>query len=340
MSITRINKAFAVDGDKIVVPTDSQIDNTVSYQDGYTNDYQLAQADPSKKNIERSKLNSVLNIITQSVKRWQDGFWPNFISSADNGGTAVSYSKDAAIFGTGYDGDGIYFSLEDLNTTAPTDETKWRKWQPFSVSIITGMIIEYPSLIPPDGFLHPNGKTLGSDASGSDHTGDVYFNLFQYHWENLPNTVLPIQTSTGVLSTRGLTALADWGANKRLPLIDKRGRISAGHNAMGNTDTGTLNADRAGGTNGSQMGASGGESSHALTSTEMTHKHETSVGSPSSIGKTGLFGLGAIFRSMSNEAGAGTSSRKGHLTNTPESVTATSHNVQQPTIVTAFIIKI
>ena len=338
--IDRINKAFAVSGDKTDVPTDSQIDNTVSYEDGYTPDYQLEQVDPSKKNIERGKLNSILNVITQSVKRWQDGFWPDFISSADNGGTAVEYSKDAAVFGTGYDGEGIYFSLEDANTTEPTDNTKWRKWLPFPASLVTGMIIEYSSLTPPEGFLHPNGKTLGSDSSGSDHTGDVYFDLFSYHWTNLPNTVLPIQDDLGAPSTRGLSALADWDANKRLPLIDKRGRVSAGHNAMGNTDTDRLNDDRPGGTNGSQMGEVGGESSHILTAAEMTHKHETSVGGNANIAGSGLFGLGSIFRTMSNEGGAGSASRKGYLTNTPESVTATGHNLQQPTLVSAFIIKI
>lgn len=338
--ITRINKAFADDGDKTVVPTDATLDGTVSYEEGYTVDYQLEQSDPDKKNIERGKLNSILNVVTQSIKRWQEGLFPNFISSTDNGGVAVSYAKDAAIFGTGYDGDGIYFSLEDLNTSAPTDNTKWRKWSPFTSTFLTGMIVEYPCLTAPDGFLHANGQTLGSVDSGANYLGDDYFNLFEWHWLNLPNTVLPIQDSLGAPSTRGLSALADWNANKRLPIIDKRGRVGAGHNSMGNTNTGRLNDTRPFGTNGSQLGAFGGESAHVLTSAEMTHKHETGQGGAASFLGTPLFGLGSVFRSMSNEGGAGSSSRQGFLTNIPESITALGHNVQQPTIVTAFIIKI
>lgn len=69
-----------------------------------------------------------------------------------------------------------------------------------------------------------NGLTIGSAASGA--TGKANANTFPCYevlWNDWSNAVLPIQTSTGSPTTRGVSAAADFAANKRLPLPDMRG---------------------------------------------------------------------------------------------------------------------
>lgn len=74
-----------------------------------------------------------------------------------------------------------------------------------------------------------NGRTIGNAGSGAIGRANADMQtLFTYLWDTFPNTVLAIQDSNGVASTRGASASADFSANKRLPLLDLRGRVVAG----------------------------------------------------------------------------------------------------------------
>lgn len=81
----------------------------------------------------------------------------------------------------------------------------------------------------PDGWLLVNNTTIGNDLSGSTYIGDDYFNLYSVVWAFAQNDDL--LTSGGAATTKGLTALADWGANKRLylPDIPSRTLVGAGN---------------------------------------------------------------------------------------------------------------
>lgn len=118
------------------------------------------------------------------------------------------------------------------------------------------------------GWVKLNGLTIGNAASNATLRANADAQaLFVLLWGQMNNTILPIQDSSGVASTRGATALDDFNANKRLPVPDMRGRVFAGLDTMGNIAanriTSTLNFD------GSLLGNSGGSQSHQLTEAQL-----------------------------------------------------------------------
>lgn len=91
------------------------------------------------------------------------------------------------------------------------------------------------------GFVRANGRTIGSASSGASERANADVQaLFQYLWATDPNLVV----STG----RGVSANADWVANKQITLPDWRGRTLAGLDDMGNSAAGRLTATYFGGT--------------------------------------------------------------------------------------------
>ena len=91
-----------------------------------------------------------------------------------------------------------------------------------------GAVMPFARTSAPSGWLPANGNTIGSAASGAVYDSQNYDELFAVLWGSWSNTLLPIQTSTGAVSTRGASASADFAANKRLPLPDMRGYFVRG----------------------------------------------------------------------------------------------------------------
>jgi len=89
-----------------------------------------------------------------------------------------------------------------------------------------GSVYWFLLLSPPTGYLELDGRTIGSASSGATALASADASqLFAVIWDNTSNTVSPIQTSSGIATTRGASAAADFAANKRLPLPDARGEF-------------------------------------------------------------------------------------------------------------------
>jgi hypothetical protein len=83
------------------------------------------------------------------------------------------------------------------------------------------------------GWVRCNGKTIGSATSGGTELANISAqNLFQFLWQ--------VDTTLVVSSGRGVSAAADWAANKTIQLPDFRGRVLTALSDMGNTDVGLL----------------------------------------------------------------------------------------------------
>lgn len=81
------------------------------------------------------------------------------------------------------------------------------------------------------GFVRANGRTIGSATSGATERANSDCQaLFQYLWSTDPNLI--------VSGGRGVSAAADWAANKTLTLPDARGTALAGLDDMGNSGRG------------------------------------------------------------------------------------------------------
>jgi len=113
---------FATTGDKTAVPTTVQVDGTVSYPEGYGDKYSLPTSDPDTKKIERVYMNQLFNDVTAAIGELQTQGIPNFITSAENGGTPYSYKINAYVR---YTDDKVYRSKTNTNTALPTDPTYW-----------------------------------------------------------------------------------------------------------------------------------------------------------------------------------------------------------------------
>ena len=120
---------FALAGDKSAIPEDEQVDGSVSYEKGFTVDYQLDQSsDPDAKNIPRQKFNSLMFVITEALRQLQTVSVPSFITSAANGGTPWTYKKGVRVeFENPATVFKIYQSKVDANTTDPTNTTNWEE---------------------------------------------------------------------------------------------------------------------------------------------------------------------------------------------------------------------
>lgn len=112
---------FASTGDKTAIPDSVDSNGNVSYSQGYGFDYQRQKTDPAAKDIERDKMNQLYFDITTAIAEIQAQGVPDYITSALNGGSAYSYSKNAAVRYSG----AVYLSLVDANTALPSDATKW-----------------------------------------------------------------------------------------------------------------------------------------------------------------------------------------------------------------------
>jgi hypothetical protein len=83
------------------------------------------------------------------------------------------------------------------------------------------------------GWVRCNGKTIGSATSGGTELANISAqNLFQFLWQ--------VDTTLVVSSGRGVSAAADWAANKTIQLPDFRARCLTALSDMGNTDVGLL----------------------------------------------------------------------------------------------------
>lgn len=109
---------FAVGGDKQLVPDNSQPNNSISYDEGYSDDYELEQGvDPNAKDIERLTYNQVLFDATENIRQWQTfGFFPR-ITQVQNGGLVYEYEKNAIC--VGLDGNLYESSIANNPNNAP-----------------------------------------------------------------------------------------------------------------------------------------------------------------------------------------------------------------------------
>lgn len=139
------------------------------------------------------------------------------------------------------------------------------------------------------GWVFAAGRSIGNAASGATERANAdCFDLFEALWTDYPysgttanaaNGELQVQTSAGANVARGVSAAADFAANRRILTPDARDRAVIGWGAMGGTAAGRLTG-QPGGINGTLLGASGGGESDTLTVAKIPpHSHIYRTGS-------------------------------------------------------------
>lgn len=114
------------------------------------------------------------------------------------------------------------------------------------------------------GWERCNGRTIGDSSSGATGRANADTQaLFELLWGAVPNTILAVNGG------RGASAAADYAAHKTIQLPDLRGRVLAGLDDMGTSAAGRLQAALIATGSPTQLGSSGGEDQHVLTTAEL-----------------------------------------------------------------------
>lgn len=213
-------------------------------------------------------------VVADANGRWPDVFVPYIVSF------------DVRV--TSADGVQLTFSLRIPNPN-PVDTTVV---VPVESQVQTGMIHAEMVNTVKSGYVRLNGRTIGNASStGSERANADTQALFTYLWNNLADLVAPVSGG------RGVSAAADFGANKTITLPTWRGCTAAGLDDMGNAPASafaglTFNIGGAT-TPGSAIGANSQTltlaqapaHTHAITSVSTTaaHSHTGSGGGTTSV---------------------------------------------------------
>ena len=127
---------FGTAGDLTTIPDPTQISGAVSSQSGWTYNYQRQiGVDPLAMPIDRAELNYLFNCITSQLKQYQEFGVPEWITSANNGGTAFAYDFGAVVrySATGNPPFTTYVSVlagSATNTSTPGADANWLAFIP------------------------------------------------------------------------------------------------------------------------------------------------------------------------------------------------------------------
>ena len=106
---------FAATGDKESVPTSTQPDGKVSYEQGFGHDYQKPYEDPEAKDIAREDFNQILFDITDAIGEAQ------VHGVSKWGEEGKPYPKNALV----YHNDKVWQSKANNNNSAPSEGSNW-----------------------------------------------------------------------------------------------------------------------------------------------------------------------------------------------------------------------
>lgn len=117
---------FGVSGDLAPVPDVPPGDGSMSYQQGFTLNYQLPNTDSAKLDVPRNQTNQLYNDLSANIQQYQQIGAPNLIEAVQNGGLAFTYEKYAIVrYDDGLHGPRTFMSKSASNNTLPNDTSKW-----------------------------------------------------------------------------------------------------------------------------------------------------------------------------------------------------------------------
>ena len=125
-------KPFAENGDITEIPLNAPGDGTVSYQEGWPENYELEQTDEDARNLSRTNFNGLFFNITSVLQEFQKMGANPFISASDNDGEPYPYPEGGLCYYTdpATNQTGIYRSIQSNNTQTPsTNGITGSQWQ-------------------------------------------------------------------------------------------------------------------------------------------------------------------------------------------------------------------
>lgn len=156
--------AFAKTGDKEAVPDDS-ISTLVSYETGYTPEYELnPDTDPNGNYVGRRRFNQLFADTTENIKQWQDYGYPEFVAD-DGTGSPLSYQPGRIVYHSG-----AFYQANTTTNTAPPSA----QWDEVSLYGKTAVFDSVDEMVASDALvIGMSARTLGyytpGDGGGNDY---------------------------------------------------------------------------------------------------------------------------------------------------------------------------
>ena len=152
---------FAVSGDRAAIPTTDPMTGTMSYQDGFTENYELVLGtDPDAIPVPRDQSNQLYFDITDNINQYQTQGIPNWITSADNLGSPYSYGIYAVVRYDAGSGIKLYESQVNSNTSTPGADNNWLVISGNFQGVPIGTIIDFGGVVLPAGYLACDGSAV------------------------------------------------------------------------------------------------------------------------------------------------------------------------------------
>lgn len=245
------------------IPVNSQIgvlDGAASLNDGFVPDNFIPLAGGGVPPFGQD-MNGILKQVTAWCQ-WLEAGGPVSYDSAFS--TAIGgYPKGARLISNVAPAFQWYSAI-DGNATNPDDPLTSSGW--IRVGIPAGMPLPFLTSAVPGTFAIMNGSTIGNASSNATYADPATLFLYVFNW---PNTILPILTSGGVVTTRGANAVADFNANKQLTMPNAKGLGLIGADTMGGSASSFLSGVPIQFGNATAPGSVLGENLHTLITAEI-----------------------------------------------------------------------
>lgn len=206
--------------------------------------------------------NGILKQITQ-WSQWQAAGGPVFYDSgfAANIGGYPSGAKVASAVTPGT----VWMSTADNNSTNP-DTSSSANWTQDPGQVPIGTPTQSLSTTIQAGYVSANGTTIGDGSSNATGraNADTQF-LFNFVWNNCPNSTCPIYTSTGSPSTRGSDPWTDFAAHKAIAVWNMNGTGLMGADSQHGSSSSRLSGVPVTSGSATTPGSLIGENLHTLT---------------------------------------------------------------------------
>lgn len=115
-------KDFAQNGDRVTIPDDPQHDGSVSYESGYTYNYERDYTDPDVRDVSREEMNGIFYELTGAIAEMQR------LGAAPWNSDGKPYAKGAIVH---FNGDLLMSSIVNNNNNPP--HATWQKIAPVDV---------------------------------------------------------------------------------------------------------------------------------------------------------------------------------------------------------------
>ena len=155
---------FASSGDTTGIPLTVQSNGSISYPDGYGDDYEKnITSDPVAIPVGRTTQNQLFFDITSQLQQYSQYGAPHFILASQNQGVAFPYPIYARVYYSGQ----VYENQVAGNIVTPGVDNSWLLVSGDATGVLTGTVLDFGGFTAPTGYLGCDGSAVSRSTYGA-----------------------------------------------------------------------------------------------------------------------------------------------------------------------------